>query len=239
MNGRWTYAQAVHPGSGKTRSQDACAAQVCGGVLIAVVADGAGSAAYADRGAQIVVQTFLESGLELLRGPEAAIEILEKIRLRVVDAARLLDSSPEEFSSTLVGAVLSPGNGVFLQVGDGAAVFSDGSGFRVAVEPETCEFVNATRFATGADAGSHARYIQLKSSILALALFSDGLQPLLLDATNEPHSPFFEAAFRTLRGEDTHDEPASTWIAETLASEPVIRRTDDDTSLMIARWVEA
>jgi hypothetical protein len=235
MSGGWTYAHGVHPGSGKATCQDVCAVSTCGEVLIAAVADGAGSAAHAEIGARIVAQTFIEFGQVLLSDPTQVTALIDTIRFRVEIAAQEAGSSTEEFSSTLVGAVIGPDRAAFLQVGDGAAMISDASGLRVAIEPEVCEFVNSTRFVTSPRALEYARYVQLDGATESVALFSDGLQHLLLDAKNEPHRPFFDAAFRSLRGHEAFDLRASAWVEQTLGSDPVVRRTDDDTSLVIAR----
>jgi serine/threonine protein phosphatase PrpC len=208
-----------------------------GSNLIAAVADGAGSAKHADKGAAIVVQSFFELGPDLFASDEAAEPLLKLIKDRIEQSASETQARPEEFSSTLVGAIVGPESAVFVQVGDGAAVVSSESAHKLAIEPESFEFVNSTRFATSADASLHLRLQRIDGPVEAIALFSDGLQPLLLDSQNQPHAPFFDAAFRNLVGRETHDLRASEWIAKTLTSDPVTRRTDDDTSLVIARKV--
>ncbi len=235
MKSGWTFAQGVHEGSGKSVCQDVCGVTACGDVLIASVADGAGSASHAGRGAEIVSQTFLELGKDLLHNADGVGPLLDTIRLRILQEAKASETSAEEFSSTLVGAVVAKDQAVFVQVGDGAAVLSDESGVRVAIEPEVTEFVNNTRFVTGPNAAAHVKLVRIEGRIASLALFSDGLQHLVLDAKNEPHHPFFQAAFGNLSSKAGHDQRASAWVKQTLASDPVTRRTDDDTSLVIAR----
>ena len=70
-----------------------------------------------------------------------------------------------------------------------------------------------------------------------LAIFSDGLERLVLrDADRRAHDPFFEAVFRPLRTASAQgvDPTLSASLGRLLASQTIVSRTDDDTTLVLA-----
>ena len=99
--------------------------------LVAAIADGAGSAAMAERGADITVKAVvnylccqLDNGRlnydAMLR--EAAV----KARETVLAEAQRRGARPRDLASTLLVAVVGPDGGSALQIGDGVIVVSDG-----------------------------------------------------------------------------------------------------------------
>jgi hypothetical protein len=116
--------------------------------LVAAVADGAGSAALAERGADIAVKTvvdFLSCQLDdgrldydaMLR--EAAVEARET----VLAEARRCGAEPRDLASTLLVTVVGPDSGSALQIGDGAIVVSDGgNGWGWVFWPQRGEYAN-------------------------------------------------------------------------------------------------
>jgi hypothetical protein len=69
--------------------------------------------------------------------------------------------------------------------------------------------------------------------VKALALMSDGMQPVSIHtADHTPHPPFFEPLFRQLPGvKDLHK--ASQNLAEFMASDQICAHTDDDKTLVL------
>ena len=104
------------------------------GVLVAAVADGAGSASMSDVGAKIAVSKAVETILQLEALPTSEDEagwksLLTKAltiaRTSVETEANTRQVSVRDLASTLLVAVVTPELVVTAQVGDGAIVISD------------------------------------------------------------------------------------------------------------------
>jgi hypothetical protein len=196
------------------------------------VSDGAGSAKHAHEGAAIACQTFLDLAVPIFSGSIEPPCLLASIQDKIPKAQH------ESHSCTFVGAVAGPKGALIIQIGDGACVvkLATSGEFSIPIWPEETEFLNHTFFVTMADAEEHLRVYRLEEPIAEVALMTDGLQHLVLDLkTRQPHQPFFNSVFERLSSEPEHDIKASWWLERTLASDPVTKRTDDDTSIVIAR----
>lgn len=251
----WTCAQAINPGVGKDAPEDACLVGVLDdGSLAIVVSDGAGSARRGGEGARIACEGLIENAKALLLASDRDAEfalVLDEIVSRIDFAAEEAGGARSDYACTLVAAIVSPAGTLFAQIGDGAAVFRTGDTYEVAIWPEEMEYLNVSRFVTDAEAARHLKHRWVSEPVMALALFSDGLQHLIVDSKQkQPHAPFFERVFRTIEapnlvGVITKDsrskedrilnERASMWLQQMLQSEFVTNRTDDDTSIVIAR----
>jgi len=251
----WTYAQAINPGVGKETPEDVClVGALDGGGLAIVVSDGAGSARRGGDGALITCQTFVENAQALLLAADPKTEfslVLKETVSRIDLAAEEAGGQRSEYACTLIAAFVSAGGTLFAQIGDGAAVFQAGGDFEVAIWPEEMEYLNVSRFVTDPNAAEHLKHRWVTETVQSLALFSDGLQHLIIDPKErKPHAPFFERVFRTIEASNLvgvitkdsrskedriHNERASAWLHQMLQSEFVTSRTDDDTSIVIAR----
>lgn len=256
MERAWRHAHASVMGSSHHRSGAPCQdASTCALVrrpdeafLVAAVADGAGSARHSQVGARLACHLLIEELEGFLAGgdgPEALEPafvrgLLGRLRLRVARSARRLAVRPRELACTLLGAVVGPRSAAFLQVGDGAIVFAPRGGpreaFEVAFPPQRGEYANETVFATDPRAEAALAFRVLEQPVEELALFSDGLQNLVLDArSGAAHGRFFEPMFTAVRhARPGHSPGLAGALARFLASANVRRRTDDDTSLVLA-----
>lgn len=228
----WAYAYAYRAGADHESCDDAVICEPLGDYLIAAVSDGAGSAANAHKGASLACQVFLEMAVPIFDGKLQPSCLISEIQ------GRIPEGEGESHSCTLVGAVAGPKGALFIQVGDGAAVYRTDDSYRVAIWPEETEFLNHTFFVTMEDAEKHLHTCRVDQPVTELSLFSDGLQHLVLDLrTHEPHVPFFDSIFKRLEDVPEYDQRASWWLERTLGSDPVTKRTDDDTSIVIARRI--
>lgn len=241
----WVYAYAYRAGADHARCDDVCVCETLGDTIIAAVSDGAGSAEKGRIGASLACDAFVELGVQIFSGTIQPPCLLEAIR------ARIPEGESDAYSCTLVGVVAGPGGAMLLQVGDGAAVIKtdptagaglhrpadpDGPPYELVAWPEETEFLNHTFFVTAHDAGSHLRVHHVHGRIGEFALFTDGLQHLVLDRkTKTPHQPFFRTIFKPLADKPEHDIKSSWWLERQLGSDHVTKRTDDDTSIVIAR----
>lgn len=238
----WSYAYAVNPGISKDDSDDACMVEFANGRLILVVSDGAGSAKSGGAGAKALCRVFADLARETGQpDPKLLVErALTEIDFMAGGGRRA------DYACTLIGAIATPEGVHFVQLGDGAGVFRLDGDYEVAIWPEEMEYLNVSRFITDADAADQIRHRWIEGRVESIALFSDGLQHLVIDAKERhPHSPFFERVFGTLNVASPVGAPGSAasaalnersaaWLQNMLQSDFVTSRTDDDTSIVIA-----
>ena len=259
MTSRWTWAGATAIGTAHLESgapcQDAFACHVSppssnSGILIAALADGAGSAARAEVGARLATSIFVDVVREHVEeGGTSASQASELIRIGV-EAARVAVAAvagheareTDEFASTLLVAILHAGGGAVAQIGDGAIVMTAGAdhAWQPVLWPDHGEYVNTTRFLTDADAFEQLRIEELAGPIGSVCLFSDGIERLVLDfRTRTAHAPFFDSLFRSFAEQRTagHATSVSRDLTALLASDGVNRRTNDDKSILCATLV--
>jgi hypothetical protein len=226
-----------------TRCQDFCAYAIVrrpdgGEVLLAALADGAGSAASSHHGARTAVETVLavlreraEAGDDL--GESDALDALRAARERVLGVAAEYEHAARDYASTLLVAVAGAEGGVALQVGDGAIVVDDGE-LRAATWPAQGEYANSTHFLIEDDALDRVQCAQL-GAVRRLALFSDGLQALALHyESRAAHEPFFAPFFGYLETSEKAEDEIEGELRAYLESGSVNARTDDDKSLVLA-----
>lgn len=144
-----------------------------------------------------------------------------------------------DFACTFLGAVVTPDQAGLAQIGDGALVVSTGDGccpYQTFVWPQRGEYANETYFATDLAAGENLVADLIEGRIDEIALFTDGLQGLVLDDRQRlPHAPFFQRVFAPVRAAPPgHAERLSDALATFLASPRVQARTDDDLTLILA-----
>lgn len=253
---RWRYALASALGTSHLASgdpcQDRCSCELVtdgqgGSVLLAVAADGAGSAKFSDRGAEAACRTAVEwlrhylggGGRvdELTRG--AVIDMVASIRGELRSLALGAGSRPRDFACTLLVAVVARDVAAFCQVGDGAVVVAPrhDDGFSWVFWPERGEYANTTSFVSDDDVADHLMHDIVPGPVDEVALLTDGIQSLVLDyKARVAHSPFFERAMRPLRAAEVEGLSAGLSLAlgSYLDSAPVNERTDDDKTLILA-----
>ena len=126
---------------------------------------------------------------------------------------------------------------VFLQIGDGAIVLSAGEGWKHVFWPQHGEFANTTNFVTSEDALEVMEFHKTTEPVAELALFTDGLENLVLHKANRTvHAPFFDSMFPSVRGSRATGEDAelSRALAQYLSTPKINDRTNDDKTLILA-----
>jgi hypothetical protein len=216
-------------------------------VAILVLADGAGSAARAETGAKLACHTFAKLVAEYISGGGRVESIGRDLAARWITGViyRLSLKSwddelqPRDYACTLLAAICGEQATVFLQIGDGAIVVSDGwtTTWRHVFWPQHGEFVNTTNFITSEDALEVMDFHVTREGIAEIALFSDGLENLLLNkAGRSVHAPFFDSMFPSVRRStaEGEDPELSRALAMYLSTAPVNERTNDDKTLILA-----
>jgi Protein phosphatase 2C len=215
-----------------------------GPVLVAVAADGAGSARHGGIGAGSVCESVLGQCREFLAKGGKLSDFSTVHAVRMLDEVRevlVAEAGPDplrDYASTLLFAIVGADTSVFGQIGDGAIVTGQGGTWKRVFQPERGMYANETYFVTQDNAAKHLQFVTTADPVTEVSVFTDGLERLLLDiAKGDAHPPVFEKMFAPLRA---HTEPCkaevlSEALGKYLASPAVGDRTDDDVTLLIAR----
>jgi hypothetical protein len=244
----WRYALGQATGTSHEKLSVPCqdrmsCALVEGEAIVAVVADGAGSAQHSQYGAEIAVATVSAMAqLGVRAGRKDFNDVLREAaavaRQRVLEEAITRGITPRDLACTLLAAIVAPIGGAALQIGDGAIVIAEHPlAWRCVFWPQKGEYANSTHFLSDEASLDKAEVTLLPDDVLDIALLSDGLEALAVHfASRKAHEPFFRAGFAPLHAVDTAGESASlsTALTKLLASPQVRSRTDDDASLILA-----
>jgi serine/threonine protein phosphatase PrpC len=211
--------------------------------LIATVADGAGSARFAETGSRLAV----ESTLKTLSNPEIIKNIFSEgaswrqILSNVVNSTRcviekhaqFLDTTISELATTLIVVVANKNRVFVAQIGDGGVVIADQSGgFNILSRPIKGEYANETYFLSSQDAVNLLQFAEYASTNF-IAIFSDGLERLALQSPDDdPYHPFFRPLQDFIEKMDDV-ESATEELVTFLTSKKIRDRTDDDISLIL------
>jgi hypothetical protein len=214
-------------------------------VLVIAVADGAGSAKYAEAGADLAVSCGI--GHLCTRLAEAG-NVLDETALKnflyegmaaakkAVEAeAATRQVSAHDLATTLILVIARPEFIAVAQVGDGATVITTQTGKIAALTlPPVGEYINEATFITSTESLRTAQITVWHGRATHLAAFSDGLQLLCLTwPEGLPHEAFFSPLFRFV--ETTVDEvEAGHELVRFLSSEQIRELTDDDLTLVLA-----
>jgi len=211
-------------------------------VIVACVADGAGSAKHSDIGSTLACETIADSVTRHFEshGSFAKLQFndviawCEKVRETIQLAAQSRESQMRELATTLCVAIISPEGSFFFQIGDGAITVGNNGIYGVVFWPQSGEYANATNFITSDQFKNHLEFQATTSKISELALFTDGIERLALDfETQTPHVPFFQPLFRAIRSSEI-DSNLGADLAQFLQSDSVTNRSDDDKTLILA-----
>jgi hypothetical protein len=222
-----------------------------GGILIAVVSDGAGSARFGGEGAAMLCEQVSASLARLFGRGKAkpSRTLVRKARRAVregIEAARAqaLDEVPPDaglydYHATLVGAVALPGMGaMFFHIGDGAAVALASASKRwILSPPHNGEYSYETYFFTEPNWQANLRFTLVGPEYDMFFVMTDGVTDLGLKTIAgepQPFVPFFEPIGRFLAGV-ARDE-GETALAGTLDTPSARERSNDDKTLV---WAQA
>jgi hypothetical protein len=215
------------------------------GVLVAAIADGAGSASLGDLGADVAARTAVQAatGLETPLSEDSdgwrslLTEALRSAREAIYAEATCHEVTERELATTLILVIATPELVAAAQVGDGAAVAGvEGDVLGITV-PQTGEYINQTTFLVSRNALNTAQLTVWQGPISHIAILSDGLQMLALKMPEgKPHAPFFSPLFRFI-AKAADETEANEQLEAFLRSPRVRERTDDDLTLFLAAFV--
>lgn len=252
---QWRFAHASTIGTAHINQNTGCQDKaVCisfetndGEILIAAVADGAGSTTHGQIGAEIACQTFVAETMSVLQTCDSASiksvnedfgkNWLEYFKLKISEAAQGDEKTIRDYASTFIGAVVGEKSASFFQIGDGAAVYSPSGAagsYRFALETPESEYVNLTDFLTDESAGERLHYKLIDEPIEDLILFTDGVATVAINYQNrQPHEPFLLPMIAPLRNKSSA-EGLSEKLEKFLSSAKINEKTDDDKTIILA-----
>jgi serine/threonine protein phosphatase PrpC len=227
--------------------QDANEWRVKDSVLLAAIADGAGSAKESQRGATLACRTAIELLASEFPVPanKSTPELFDFLR-KAFSAAReaiLAEAKSSnlpirELSCTLILVATWEDGAVAAQIGDGAALILKPTGEMEALtRPAHTEYLNETTFITAEDALASLQTNSYSGEIKSLAMFTDGLQMLALKMPDAlPHEPFFSPLMKFIEAQED-DVMRQDQLQKFLASPRITDRADDDLTLLLATLV--
>jgi serine/threonine protein phosphatase PrpC len=253
MISAWRWAGACAIGTSHVKANTACQDRAAcltfetsaGPAIVAVVSDGAGSAQEAARGASITCTEFHRRAVAYLGGggtlaavdSELAVHWIDSVRDRIFAAAQLAGLRPRDYAATLVALIADAERAVVVHIGDGAAVVRSRETHEWSVPswPFRGEYASTTRFVTD-DPQARLEVVAIHSEIDRFALFSDGIENLVLDHRERTApAPFFERLVQPVAAWEGRgrSRKLSRHLRDFLSSEKVCEATDDDKSLIL------
>lgn len=218
--------------------------------LILACADGAGSAAHAEWGSALAVETAVAHiishamGWRMANDPEgrqanlldALDGAFQSARDALTELAEREQVALRDLAATLLLAVVSDGHTAAAQIGDGAIVYSvDGhKEFNTLTTPVHGKYVNETVFLTQENYTDYLQLQEIEGSARHLALFSDGFEPVAIKyATGEPNPGLFAGLFEFMSDTSSQDIRKDA-VTRLLTGERIAERSDDDKTLVLA-----
>jgi hypothetical protein len=251
----WRVAAACEIGtshiSSGTPCQDSAAHALLrtkeGSVLVAVVCDGAGSAAHSEIGSWLASATFVELVEVYFENGGRLIEIdrnkvsgwIASTAKRLADRANEDGNALKDYSCTLLAAIIGNEAAAFAQIGDGAMVVSHGEedGWTWVFWPQHGEYANQTVFVLSENAADAMEFNLAARRIDEFSMFSDGIERMVLHAASKSvNDLFFNQMFVPVRDSKAYglDPKLSEQLKGYLGSAGVNARTNDDKTLLIA-----
>ena len=182
---RWMVVSAAvqglsHEGKG-VPCQDAVHHVQRDGVTVVALADGAGSARYAEPGAESVVHSICDllgrsfDTFSAMESSTVAVALVRHLHERLYPVAREFSTNIRELASTLAFVAVKRGRYLAGNLGDGVLGCERNGQLEVLCHPQRGEFINQTYFVTGQNA---AEQLEIKKGgsegITAFFLMSDG-----------------------------------------------------------------
>lgn len=241
---RWAVTGAKQTGTSHLRRGEGCAdafvVEQGDGFLVFVAADGAGSARYGAEGSAFTARAAAKLAVSALgKQFDDPLELIRAVfrdtlddLLDMVAAKEEKHLRPSDFHTTLLLAVLTDDFLAVGNIGDGWAVVRDREGqVRAVAAPARSEYSNETFFLTSAGFVEEAVYEVLPAADLdAVALLTDGSAWFAVDLdSRSPRGAVFEELFDLAAKSDVEEH-----LARFLTSGQVVRKTDDDTTLVLA-----
>lgn len=227
-------------------------------LVIGAVADGAGSAKYADIGAKIAVETTIshiaktETYLEKIgcswqqrRSPisdsqarRLFVSAWKQAIARLEEEATLRNCNLQDLACTLIGFMATPDWIAAMQIGDGFLTvrFAKEKEYELAFKPDKGEYVNQTNFITSNDAVSAMQVKVFSRRPEFLCAATDALETVAIRLKDWYPSPGFFGVLEEYMRECDRPELEDSYLVNFLNSEQLNQRTNDDKTLLLCLY---
>ena len=221
------------------------------GTVVVAVADGLGSAAHSDSGAQLAVKTAGETVERLLRppvgsnseseSPEATESLKSAVRGGAEEARRGLEALAEdngwelrEVACTLIVLAARPRELAVAHIGDGAAVAETETGLVLVSDPGESEYANEVTPLTAVDWEQALRLAALTCPVRSVAVFTDGCQRAALRRDRDGYHVFdgFLAPLLSYASTVVSSTEGGEDVRRLLESEKMAANSEDDKTLV-------
>ncbi|MFA5236646.1 MAG: PP2C family serine/threonine-protein phosphatase [Methanoregula sp.] len=212
--------------------------------FVGLAADGAGSTTHGGVGAEIACETlYLQILSRIRQGDTIASVSDDTIRAWITVSREAIATRSQgdgqrlkDYACTIIGVVATNDHALYFQIGDGCIVIGNGAGYRTIFWPEQGEYANTTYFVSDDAFQEHIKIEHQKTAPDEIALFTDGLQNLVLSfSTRTVHEGFFRPLFAALRKKpDNGFTDLTTHLTALLSRDDVNARSDDDKTLILA-----
>jgi hypothetical protein len=255
MKNNWRWALAVSIGSSHINSQLECQDHaLCKefnnngeNILVAVVADGAGSAKEAKLGARIncnvfmkAAKSFLNKDKDIFKASDEDVNAwIDEIREILGLYSKRKKCAFKELAATFIAVIIGKNNSLIIHIGDGAVVMKENNGLNwdIVSYPFHGEYASTTTFMTDDILPNpNMKITRLDKQYCKFAIFSDGIERIVLNLSEKTaHQPFFNSIIAPLEesSELGKDKKLSKYLKDYLDSETVLERTDDDKKLLL------
>lgn len=237
--------------------QDYGGCKILNNVIIGAVADGAGSAKYADIGAKLAVERVLEylAGVEQWLQKHKKIGGINPQPLPELEARRLFTQtvnevvaamdaqalsksySIDDLACTLLVVIATPTWVAAMQIGDGFIVVRPKQEDHILLfPPDKGEYINETTFVTSANALNQMKVSVFSGKSEFICASTDGLERVAIRMSDyTPFTPFFQPLEEYLQ-ESSNPEQSDEYLMSFLDSDRLNARTDDDKTLFLCLY---
>lgn len=236
--------------------QDYGSYQVFNKVIVGAIADGAGSAKYADIGAKLAVDTVIEHFGEFeayLRkrkhfwqrnippiteryATKIFTKAVKKVAVVLKEQAITKGYSVNDLACTLLIVIATPNWIAAMQIGDGFIAVRFPDQLQILFPPDKGEYINETTFVTSANALKAMQVCVYEGKQKFICAATDGLERVAIRMSDgTPFTPFFQPLEEYLQ-ETPNPETEDEYLNDFLSSDRLNARTDDDKTLLLCLY---
>jgi serine/threonine protein phosphatase PrpC len=220
-------------------------------IIVGAVADGAGSAKYANIGAKLAVEKVLNCFREINNNspqkkftnqPLKKGEIEQVFKILCQEVIKALQDQAEQkgyqfqdLACTLLVFIATPEWLGAMQIGDGFMVvrLKDDDQYQLLFEPDKGEFANETTFITSSNALEEMQVKVLFGRQAFICAATDGLERVAIRLSDwTAFAPFFKPLEQYLE-ETENPETEAQYLMDFLKSERLNAKTTDDKTLLL------
>jgi hypothetical protein len=211
--------------------------------FVGIVADGAGSTTHGGIGAEIACERMYMQIVSMIRREEPLGDVTDEelrnwittTRETIAEEAQNNNLQINDYACTLIGVITSNDHAIYFQIGDGCIVTSNESGYKTVFWPERGEYANTTYFLSESSYVEHIKTKHEDTVPNEIALFTDGIQDLVLSYADETvHEGFFRPLFTRFRESSDEGSTLATYLTKLFLSDEINARSDDDKTLVLA-----